>query len=150
MEKQLLILRQLDRQLLPIREVGPILPKQGWVRTIRKALGITIKQLGIRLQVDPSRVVKIETSEPNGAVTINTMKAVAEALGCHFVYSFVPKDKLETIVRKQAKSKAIELVNRTAHSMALEDQRVANAQIEEQINELAEVLLQKSWKHLWE
>ena len=60
MKEAKLILKQLDSQLLPLREKGAlVVPKQGWVRTIRKAIGMTIKQLARQWQVDPSRVVKI-------------------------------------------------------------------------------------------
>ena len=60
MKEKKIVLRQLDAQLVPLRDTGAFnIPKQGWVRTIRKAIGMTIKQLASQLQVDPSRVVKI-------------------------------------------------------------------------------------------
>ncbi len=54
--------------------------KQGWVRTLRKTLSITINQFAKRLGVDPSRVVKIETAEIEDAVTLRTLQNVAQAL----------------------------------------------------------------------
>lgn len=151
MKEAKLILRQLDDQLLPMREKGAlIVPKQGWVRTIRKAIGMTIKQLANRLQVDPSRVVKIETSEPEGAVTLRTLESVAEKLNCKFVYAFVPNVSLEKMVAQKAKELAIHQVKRTSHTMDLEDQSVGTDWKKEQVEELSRELLRQSWKHLWE
>jgi ribosome-binding protein aMBF1 (putative translation factor) len=69
MKKQLLVLKQLDRQLDAWRQLRESAPKEGWVRTVRKALGMTTKQLAKRLKVNRSRVVKIEQAETDGALT---------------------------------------------------------------------------------
>jgi len=53
MKEKKIVLRQLDAQLDPLRDTGALnIPKQGWVRTIRKAIGMTIKQLASQLKVD--------------------------------------------------------------------------------------------------
>ena len=144
-------LKQLDQQLLPLKEHGALLiPKQGWVRTIRKALGMTIKQLAKRLQVTPSRVVKIEMSEHDGAVTLHTMQTVAEAMDCVFVYQFLPRSGLEAMLRERAKTIAAQQLNRTAHTMDLEAQAVQPDWLRSQTRDVESALLSKSWKHLWE
>jgi predicted DNA-binding mobile mystery protein A len=151
MKNDLITLKQLDRQLFTLKEQsGTMAPKQGWVRTLRKALGFTIKQLAKRLGVDPSRVVKIETSEVEGAVTLHTMQTVAESLNCQFVYVFLPKTSLEDMVKKRAKAVALQQVKRTSHTMDLEDQSINKQWFEEQVNNLTEELLQHAWRHLWE
>lgn len=151
MKDELITLRQLDHQLLHLKEEGGYLvPKQGWVRTIRKALGMTIKQLAKRLSVDPSRVVKIETSETQGAITLRTLQSVAEAFDCKLVYSFIPKSSLKEIVKEQAKKVAAIQIKKTAHTMDLEAQSVGENWLEEQRKDLVAELLRKSWKHLWE
>lgn len=151
MENSIVRLKQLDQQLSPWMEKGvAVVPRQGWVRTIRKALGMTIKQLAHRLEVDPSRVVKIETSEPEGAVTLKSLQAVAEQLNCQLVYAFVPTTTFENMVTQQAKKIAGKLIQRTAHTMDLEQQSVAAEWQKQQEEDLVRGLLQKSWKHLWE
>ncbi|KJY13704.1 DNA-binding protein [Coxiella burnetii] len=136
---------------MALKEQGiHLTPKQGWVRTLRKALGLTIKQLAKRLSVDPSRAVKIETSEVKGAVTLRTLQSVAEALNCTFVYSFVPKTSLEDTVRNQARKVAKAQMERTAHTMELENQAIEKKWFEEQVEDLTDELLRKSWKHFWE
>jgi predicted DNA-binding mobile mystery protein A len=143
-------LQQLDRQLSVLKNNhAESRPSIGWVRCIRKTLGMTIKQLAIRLQVDPSRVVKIEMSEVEGAVTLRTMHEVALQLNCHFAYQFIPHTSLEDCVHTRAKTLAAKIIERTAHTMDLESQSVDAIWIEKQIVELTESLLQKSWRMLW-
>lgn len=151
MKDSLIILKQLDRQLLALKGQGATVPpKEGWVRTIRKALGMTLKQLAKRLDVVSSRVVKIEIAEVEGAITLHSLKSVAESLGCTFVYSFIPKSSLEAMVKDQAQKIALEQIKRTSHTMNLEAQGVDEAWLKEQQKDLVDELLRKSWKHLWE
>ena len=87
-----------------MRDTGALnIPKQGWVRLIRKAIGMTIKQLASQLQVDPSRVVKIESSEPEGAITLKTLESVAEKMNCKLVYTFLPNTSLEQMIEQKGK-----------------------------------------------
>lgn len=151
MKNQWTRLKQLDQQLLMLKaNHADAMPTEGWVRSIRKALGMTVKQLARRLHVDPSRVVKIETSELKGAVTLRTMQQTAEQLHCHFAYQFIPKTNLAECVRNRAKKLAEDAIKRTAHTMDLESQSVEKKWLEEQITEMTQSLLQKSWKNLWE
>lgn len=148
MKNQWMTLKQLDQQLSSVKATE--IPPDGWVRTIRKALVMTVKQLAGRLGVNPSRVVKIETAELEGAVTLRTMHQVAEQLECHFVYQLIPKTSLEACVKNRAKELAEAAIKRTAHTMDLESQSVEKKWLEEQIVEMTQSLLQKSWRHLWE
>lgn len=151
MDEEKIVLKQLDDCLLGLSKPSSVVvPSQGWVRTVRKAIGMTIKQLAARLAVSPSRVVKIETSEPEGAVTLKTLSAVAEKLNCRLVYALVPKTSFEEMVDCQAKKIARQQIKRTAHTMDLEDQSVDSQWQEEQVEDLSQELLRKSWKHLWE
>lgn len=61
---------------------------------------MTIKQLACRLRVNPSRVVKIETSEIDGGITLKTLNSTAEAFDCIFVYRFVPRMSFEKMIRQ--------------------------------------------------
>ena len=151
MNNKFLSIKQLDQQLLILKSNGALnIPPEGWVRSVRKVLGMTIKQLARRLGVNASRVVKIEMSEPKGAVTLRTLQEVAEQLGCVFTYQFLPKTSLEELVRQRAISIASASVQRTAHSMGLESQSVEKKWSNEQMIEMSDELLQKSWRNLWE
>ncbi len=148
MKNNLIALKQLDQQLSGLK--GQTRPAEGWARTLRKALGLTIKQFAKRLGVGPSRVVKIETSELDGAITLHSLQTVAAALDCHLVYSFVPNSSLEATIKARAKSIALAQVKHSSHTMDLEAQSVSQEWLDNQINELTQELLQRSWKYLWE
>jgi transcriptional regulator with XRE-family HTH domain len=45
-------------------------PPKGWIKAIRESLGMTARQLGARMGVAPSRVVKIQRDEVTGATTL--------------------------------------------------------------------------------
>lgn len=152
MNNKLLALRQIDKQLLVLTEKKAYLsmPGLGWIRTLRKALGMTTAQLARRLGVDRSRVIKIESDEVEDAVTLKTLKKAANALDCVLVYNFVPKQGFEDTIRRLAKEKALLQIKRTSHTMDLEAQSVDQAWLDQQVQELTETLLRQSWKHLWE
>ncbi|MBA3007293.1 MAG: helix-turn-helix domain-containing protein [Desulfocapsa sp.] len=75
--------RQLDTTLAMFGEAKRVqFPAKGWIRAVREALGMSGKQLAQRLHVSQPRVYKLEQSEPSGALTLKTMRQVAEALDC--------------------------------------------------------------------
>lgn len=149
MKKQYLALKQLDRQLEIWREL-PAAPKEGWIRLVRKTIGMTTQQLAKRLGVNRSREVKIEQAEPEGSLTIRTIREVANALDCKFVYALVPKEPLRNMVENQAKRVASKRLRRVAHSMLLEEQSVEIKAQQEQLEELVKELLSGSFKNLWD
>ena len=77
----------------------------GWVRTLRVALGMSNQNFAKRLGITPASVSALEASEARGSVRIETLRRAAAALGCDLTYSFVPSQKL---------SEALEIVD--AHS----------------------------------
>lgn len=48
--------RQLDKQLKLLKEVK--VPSGGWIKTIREALGMNIRQLADRTAVSSERIIK--------------------------------------------------------------------------------------------
>src|SRR5262249_5678464 len=123
MNKQASLARKnLDKRLSAIREVRPITPGRGWARAIREALGMTMRQLAHRMNVAPSRIVAIEKAEETGSITIKSLREAAEALGCEFVYAFVPRQSLDDTLRKQVSRKIDNRLRWLNHSMRLENQ----------------------------
>lgn len=151
MKTELLVLKQLDRQLRPWLQIRTrFQPRQGWVSCIRKALGITFPQLAKRLGVARSRAARIQEAEMNGALTLHTLKETANALDCDLVYALVPRKPLQALLREQAEKVARQKLQRISHSMALEDQLVPALQQKEQLEELINDLLSGPRKQLWE
>src|ERR1700716_2933021 len=76
-------------------------PPEGWLRTVRKALGMSGAQLAKKMRVTRARIAQAEHAELNGGVTLKSMQAMAEAMGCRFVYAIVPPHHIEDIVTAQ-------------------------------------------------
>ncbi len=143
--------RQLDTTLAKFNEVKNMeLPAKGWIRAVREALGISGKQLAGRLQVSQPRVFKLEQGEPAGALTLRTMRQVAEALDCVFVYALVPRTSLEETVRTQARAVAGERLQRVSHTMLLEAQGLSPEEQQASLDAAIEELVRETPKDLWD
>ena len=151
MHTNIITIKQLDQEIkqMDLLTQAPH-PNTGWIRTFRKALGMTIKQCAERLGVSSSRITKIESAELEGAITVKTLKSVAKIFNCTFVYAFIPKTSLESLVKQRARAIATEHIKRTMHTMDLEAQHIEKEWLEVQISDLSYEILKKSWKHLWE
>jgi predicted DNA-binding mobile mystery protein A len=101
---------------------GLSMPKEGWIRTMRKALGMSGAQLARRLNVTRSQVSQSEKNELSGVITFNTLENMAEAMGCRIVYTIVPETTVRNLVSRRARKRAVQLVNKTNIHMALESQ----------------------------
>jgi predicted DNA-binding mobile mystery protein A len=126
------------------------IPPEGWIRTGRKALGMSGAQLARRLGVTRARIAQAERAELDGGVTLKSMQAAAEAMGCRFVYAFVPPDDIETIILAQARKKARATVGAAAKHMALEDQAVSDSRTEQEILRLMRELMYQMPPDFWQ
>lgn len=116
---------RLDAKFESFRPVDRFaIPPRGWIRGIRDALGMSLRQLGERLGMSAPAVKSLEESEANGTIQLKTLKRVAEALDCVVVYALVPKTSLTAMVDQRAREIALRALGRVSHSMALEDQQV--------------------------
>jgi predicted DNA-binding mobile mystery protein A len=115
----------LDRRLASLRPVDRFdRPPRGWVRAIRDALGMSTTQLGRRLGIDRSNVVRLEQSEMNDTIGLGTLRRAAEALDCTLVYALVPNSSLEAAVAAQARRVAAAELASVEHTMLLEAQEL--------------------------
>lgn len=125
------------------------LPEEGWLRTVRSALGMTGTQLAKRLGVTKARVFKAEQDEPHGSVTLKSMQAMAEAMDCSFVYAVVPKHNVENVIKQRAIEKAREQVNVASRHMTLEGQSLSKEQLEYEVDRIAAQIIDKMPSDLW-
>lgn len=145
-----LIRKQLDMKLEKLKPLLKMtMPTGGWIKAIREGLGLTLEELGNRVDLDRSRVYRIEQAEVNGNVKLSTLKKMAEGLGVKFVYGFVPEQDLEEIVRQQARKIAKKRLSRIDHSMKLERQGVSNEEQQEALNDLTDKILVEEPKNFW-
>jgi predicted DNA-binding mobile mystery protein A len=127
------------------------LPPEGWLRTMRKALGMSGAQLGRKMGVSRALISQAESNEVSGNVTMKTMQTMAEAMGCRFVYAVLPsKGKTtEDVIFAQAMKKARTIAERTDEHMALEGQSLFKATLENQIDRLAHRLAVEMASDFW-
>jgi predicted DNA-binding mobile mystery protein A len=127
--------RSLDRTLAPLLKLPRRRPQRGWVRAIRDALGMTAEQLGGRIGVTQSTIQRLETSEAADTIQLNSLRRLAEGLGCELVYVLVPRETLSATYDAAARDVARRELARVSHSMALEDQAVDDAGDEERLRQ---------------
>ena len=141
---------QIDRNFLNFKsKVQTVMPKKGWIREIRMALGMSMADLGSRMGVIKQRVDALEKSEATGNVTIDSLKRAAEAMDCEFVYYFVPRHGLQKFLEEEAKVSAKKIVANNELSMKLEMQGTSEEAQERLANELANELLLTKDRRIW-
>ena len=150
--KQQLMIEQLDQKLKPFLKTKMVLvPEKGWIKTIRNTLNMTMAQLGTKLNITRQGVRKIEESEANGTITLNTLKEVAKAIELKLVYALVPKDgTIDDLIQTKAEKLAQKIVLRTNQNMKLEDQGIGDEKISKTIKELANEIKREMRKSLWD
>ncbi|MBT3204028.1 MAG: mobile mystery protein A [Gammaproteobacteria bacterium] len=125
-------------------------PKEGWLRTVRKALNMSGVQLARRLRVTKASVSNAEKAELEGRITIKKMEHMAEGMGCKFVYFIVPEKPVNEILLEQAKKKAEAIVAQASNQMALEDQTLSNERLKFEVERLQYELLREMPSDLWD
>ena len=129
---------------------GSIRPaSEGWLKTVRTALGISGPQLAKRLGVSKAQVSKTEKGELAGSVTLRTMQNTAEAMNCRFVYAVIPEAEVEQVIRRQAIKKAKERVKAASTQMALEAQALDKSRLDAEVERIAAEIIDKMPSDLW-
>ncbi|SDC64312.1 mobile mystery protein A [Niabella drilacis] len=152
MQKRLLQIQQLDAKMQlygPLQHIKA--PSTGWLKAIRTTLGLSLKQLGNRLQKSKQNVAMLEQREKDGNISLNSLREVAGALDMELIYGFVPKDiTLEQLIDRKATELATKIVLRTSQSMKLEGQQNKDARIKKAIGEKAQIFKTELPKILWD
>jgi predicted DNA-binding mobile mystery protein A len=115
--------KQLDAKLSQassLRSVEP--PRNGWIKSVRLALGMTAAQLGNRLRMSPQAVLTLEKREVAGTITLASLEKAARALNCEMRVVFVSNRGTAETVHARALTKAREERNGIVHTMGLEAQ----------------------------
>ena len=128
-----------------------VISPTGWIKAIRLALGMSMRQLADRLGITKQSVQEMELREKNGSITIKSLREGAKALDMELVYGFVPKDgTLDALIDRKARELAVKIVSRTSQSMLLENQGVSDERYEKAIEERAASLKYEMPKILWD
>lgn len=152
MKNKSLQFQQLNNKMLGFGVLKQVaIPPTGWVKAIRAAFGMSMQQLGNKLEVSKQAILEIEKREKNGSITLKSLKEIAQVMDMQLVYGLVPNDgSLDVLIEKRATELATKIVLRTYHTMKLEDQGISKQRIEKAIKERAEEIKKEMPKILWD
>jgi predicted DNA-binding mobile mystery protein A len=119
-------LEQLERSLTPFLAVREVTrPQKGWIRALRQASGMTLRELAKRMRSSLTVAAKFEKSEAEYRITLKSLRQAADALGCELVYALVPKQgNIRDLLEHRTKEEATKDVLAVEHTMVLENQAV--------------------------
>jgi len=141
---------QLDQALAPWQNLAGDPPADGWLRSIRLALGMTTRQAAQRAGVSQSTWVGAERREAAGTISLGQLRRFGAALDCRLALALVPAVPLQQTLATRAQQLAQREVGAVAHSMALEQQRADDAYTRMQVEERKRELLRGRRSRLWD
>lgn len=106
-------------------------------------------QLAARMEVRQSTVAKMERTEQEETISLQSLRRAAEAMDCTLVYAFVPRQTLEETVRSRARQRAEQFVGRVERTMALEAQERTQDAFQAEVEELAAEMVRTLSRELW-
>ncbi len=124
-------------------------PPEGWLRTMRSALGMSGAQLARRLGLSRAQVSQAEKNELASVITLKTLQRLAEGMGCRVVYAIVPENTAGDLVAKRARERAKQLIRKTSAHMALEQQSLNEELLSFELERLERELTQEMPSDLW-
>jgi predicted DNA-binding mobile mystery protein A len=119
-------LSQLDRSLDRVRSLPPR-PSDGWIASVREALGLSLRQIGNKMRGSGQAIQQFEQAEAEDRITLRALRRVAGAMGCELVYALVPESgSFAELAEHPTREQATRDVKNVMHTMALEDQKPEN------------------------
>ncbi len=125
-------------------------PKEGWIRTLRKALGMSSPQLARILGLGKAQVSQMERMEIDDRITLKQLRRVAKELDCELVYALVPRTSIREMIRERADFKAKKIIEVANQHMILESQQLDESSLNEQLDLETNRLIQDMPRDLWE
>lgn len=145
--------RDLRERLSGIAESPPKqVPCIGWIKTFRKALGMTAAQLAKRLHVDPSAVIHMEKREAKRDITLSLLDRVAKHLNCRLIYYYEPLSSLDKQLEERARTEAFRRLNDTSNNMDMDINinPEHTGHNDAQIYEMVEDIISKNDRRIWD
>lgn len=124
---------------------------QGWIRSSRTAIGMTLKQLATRLGFSVPAAKNFEMREVEEAITLASLRKIANAMEMDLVYYFKPKqDSLDDLLQIRAELKAKELMESSNQAMLLENQEADNNNKSREYDRLITEIRNQKLSSLWD
>lgn len=122
-------------------------PRTGWVREIRTALGLSQSQLARRAGVSRATVQQMERAEAQRRITLASLDKLAAAMDCQVAVAILPRGgTLEDVRRRQATMKAEAILRERTRD---NKQPPKPADFERRKQQLVTRLLRGSRRRLW-
>ncbi|MEN5208102.1 helix-turn-helix domain-containing protein [Stenotrophomonas terrae] len=143
-EMRQLARKRLDARLAAVMSIPlttHLMPRHGWIHTIREALGMPSHELARRMCVNEQTVRQMELNEAKGKLAMDSLAQAAEALECDLVVVLVPRRPLEQVVNdRRAQLVSSWLQTRVLQTMALSGQAVSQGDLPSMIVKQVEQL----------
>ena len=152
MKKNKLQIEQLSKKIQPFESIlSTPKPTIGWIKTIRTSIGMSLEQLGGKLNITRQSAQNLEKREAKGSITLKSLEEAANAIDMQLVYGLVAKDNsIEKLIERKAHQLAIKIVMRTSGTMKLEDQENSPERIKKVIAERTSEIVDELPKMLWD
>lgn len=125
-------------------------PRSGWVKMMREALGISQSQIAARAGVSRATVQQWERAEARRRITLHSLDRIAAAMGCQVALALVPRGgTLDDVRKRQAKTRALTLFRATDKSLAKLKAEELTAAQSRRVERIAARLLRGSPRKLW-
>lgn len=124
-------------------------PDDGWIRTIRLALGMPAAVLAQRMGVGRAQIGQMERMECEDRITLRQLRRAAAALDCELQYRLVPRRSWSAMLAAQAERKARALVEATDAQLALSGAPRARASRDDDVAAEAADLLRRLPRDFW-
>lgn len=118
------------------------------LRSLRKRLRMTQKQLSKRTGVPQSYIARIESGKTK--MTLETLEKLFRGLDCSLSILPIPEKMPDEILEQQAYAAAAKRVKYVAGTMALEDQLPTQAALSEMIEDEKNKLLNSETTKIWD
>jgi predicted DNA-binding mobile mystery protein A len=145
-------LKIIEKKLAHFQKLNEPIPPSGWIKAIRGALGLSIRQLAERVGVSHGSINQLEKREAMRKVTLESLDQAARAMDCKVVYAVVPannSDTLDEILRRHAIEAATQILKEVSHSMRMEGQGTSVRQLNDEIQRIATDLIESGDARIW-
>lgn len=142
----------LDKELEPFILASRIpVPREGWIQFLRTSLKMSLEQLGKKLGKTRQAVRRMEESEKAGTISLNLLREIGTAMEMRMVYCLVPYTRsFERFIEGKARNLANEIVNRSSHTLLLEDCEINDTLKEKTILKLTRRIQRELSKSIWD
>ena len=126
-------------------------PQEGWLATLRKALGMSARQVAQRAGITKAAVYQAERNEVGTGISLRQLQKLAASMDAKLVYAIVPAaGNVKSQLKLQAHKQAERIITRAGTHMALEQQLPPEDSTAAQIEELAWELSHRPGPELWD